>query len=432
MININNNIYIINGSIVVDLLELYYIRIGSTWINDSFYMFLILPLALFSFVTSFVTFCVFMKRDFNKMLLYKYLRVFTLNNTMLSLIGSLCFITYCQRYVPFGSTLIPRIYRCKITNYVLNTLYFYGNILDVVIVFERLSKFDKRVESFVNYSPNKLSFILFLTCLTINFPMYFVYTVKSDEEYYSNLFSYYNLLTFTYCGREPFFASFYGKLVILGTIFLRDIVTLVLEFVVSLIAIVEFRKYLNARARMFSCLPYVSTTQSNKTGTVLTNSIDSTSHNNNSEKPQNRKVKQLKTKSSIMINQKSSYRNKMKLAERTQPSSETQTQTQTSPITFQQKRVQNNLMNLNKRLTKMTFIIAIQSFLAHIATFIDTLMFLIFDNTLIAHHLTLLNFFLVSCKQIGNFVCFYYLNTDLRKQIQEQLTRMKKDKVKQK
>ena len=119
----SNNLYLVNGTMLVDLLELYYIRIGSTWINDSFYLFLILPLALFSFVSSFITFVIFMKRDFNKMLLYKYLRVFTLNNTMLSLVGAFCFLTYSQRYVSFGSTLIPRIYRCKIHKNTFNTVH---------------------------------------------------------------------------------------------------------------------------------------------------------------------------------------------------------------------------------------------------------------------------------------------------------------------
>lgn len=120
------------------------------------------------------------------------------------------------------------------------------------------------------------------------------------------------------------------------------------------------------------------------------------------------------------------YQIKFKISSQT--SSESQSQLPTPTVKSNQKKGNHNLMNLNRRLTKMTIVIAIQSFFAHIATFIDTLMFLIFDNTLIAHHLTLINFFLVSCKQIGNFVCFYYLNTDLRNEIKQSLSKLIKAK----
>ena len=366
------------NSSTINLQEYYYLRIGSTWIIDSLYMFIVLPEAFIALFLSLISFVCFMNKDFDRLLIYKYLRIFTFNNFLQNLIGMFCFITYSQRYFIYGDSYVSRIYRCKVTNYVLNTFYFFGNVLDVVIVIERLSKFSPKQKGFEKFSSMKLSINLLILCLTINLPMAFVYYVKNDQEFYSYLHDFNTLLTFTYCGREPFFTTIAGKGLILLTVFLRDIITLIFEFVISLYAIIKFKNFINRRSKLISTVPIIPHASLNSQVLV---------HYSATKKP--RKIDMNVTDGSVANTSRSNL-NKPK------------------------KTVQADLHNMNKRLTKMSLVIAVQSFLTHLATFLHTAVFLIFDNTIIAQYFGVSNFIIVGVKQIFNFLSFYYMNPDFK------------------
>jgi hypothetical protein len=60
-----------------DLNEIFLISIGSSWLTDSIYVFLITPLGLISFLSNSISFMVFLKIDFQNVTLFSYLRGFS-------------------------------------------------------------------------------------------------------------------------------------------------------------------------------------------------------------------------------------------------------------------------------------------------------------------------------------------------------------------
>lgn len=60
----------------LDLNEIFLTSIGSSWLTDTIYVFLITPLGLISFITNSISFMVFLKLDFQNVTLFSYLRGF--------------------------------------------------------------------------------------------------------------------------------------------------------------------------------------------------------------------------------------------------------------------------------------------------------------------------------------------------------------------
>ena len=72
-------------------------------------------------------------------------------------------------------------------------------------------------------------------------PLYFSYYVKQDDEFYNEMR--YNLSTFTYNGRTPFFYSQLGIYITYLQVFIRDIMSVFLEGMTSCLALYHLRKF---------------------------------------------------------------------------------------------------------------------------------------------------------------------------------------------
>ena len=67
-------------------------------------------------------------------------------------------------------------------NYEASSLYFFGNILDLIVSIERLRIFLVWLRKFTRNNPYFICILTFLACHTINLPNFFRFYVKSDPE----------------------------------------------------------------------------------------------------------------------------------------------------------------------------------------------------------------------------------------------------------
>ena len=64
----------ISTNITYDPYQLFLDLVGSTWILDSLFLFVLTPLGLISFLSNFISFMVFFQKEFNKIIIFSYLK----------------------------------------------------------------------------------------------------------------------------------------------------------------------------------------------------------------------------------------------------------------------------------------------------------------------------------------------------------------------
>ena len=237
----------LNNSSIQIIDDNFYVQMGSTWILDSIYLIVIIPLGVIGLISNIFNFYVIFRINVN-ISTYKYLKVYCLNS---SLIGFISIFTlygnFTIRFTGIKTDLFARIYRCFIVNYVATSLYFYGNMLDIVIVIDRLSIFVNFFKKLSKINPLNISIFLAIICFTINLPTFFRFRLKSDEEILydfteSSINSSY--LAFGICG------SWYlhDNIIIVGlNIIGRDLLTLCLEIIFSILSVIYFIRFKESR-----------------------------------------------------------------------------------------------------------------------------------------------------------------------------------------
>ncbi len=168
--------------------EKVYLSIGSTWLYDGFYLFMMLPWSIINIFLNIITFYILNKIELkpNTKKLYTYLKIYVICCIIMSLGGTTIFISFSPRYVSFGLGFIARLLRCQINSFILMLLHFYAYILDILIIFERLSQFSwYSSSSFIKRnSPYKIAFFAFIFCTIVNMPSMFWHSIKTDEEFF--------------------------------------------------------------------------------------------------------------------------------------------------------------------------------------------------------------------------------------------------------
>ena len=237
----------INNSKISIINDNFYVRMGSTWILDSIYLFFIMPLGLIGLVLNTFSLYVILKININ-IPIYRYLKIYCLNSSLICFLAIFSFYgNFTIRFTGIKTDLFARIYRCFIVNYVATSLYFYGNMLDIVIVIDRLSIFVNFFKKLSKINPLNISIFLAIICFTINLPTFFRFRLKSDEEILydfteSSINSSY--LAFGICG------SWYlhDNIIIVGlNIIGRDLLTLFLEIIFSILSVIYFIRFKESR-----------------------------------------------------------------------------------------------------------------------------------------------------------------------------------------
>ena len=263
--------------------ELILSRIGSTWFYDSFYLFILTPLSFAGVILNTINVICLTKIIRNNkaaIKLFILLRIYCLNAISINFIGIFLFF-YSPKYTGVFTDYFTRVYRCIISNYVILTLYFYGNILDIIILHDRLIIFIPKIDVCKQIGPRLKCLIAFLLCIMIELPSLSRYTIKSDEELFSNQNLTNRHISGFYCKKWLDFKS----LVVLMII--KDILTLFIQLIQTLLSLFYFRKFKNNKKSIISVNCNSNSRSSTSTSSSKfksSNSIQPNNHNKKSKK----------------------------------------------------------------------------------------------------------------------------------------------------
>ena len=215
-------------------------KIHSSWHLDSLYLFVLSPLSAISSALNLLSFAALTQiirgiRSSDKAI-YQYLRIHSLNSVLVSLVLAFSFVGFSPHYFKFALSFFARFYQCVVVNG-STTLYFFKNVLDVLIALERLSLLVPWLRRFKAKSPHLACLIAFAVCAILNSPTYFLTQPKSDADFYNV-----TLVTDAYCHQPAFFATLEGKTITFVVFVCRDLVPIAVEMVFSVLAVQQLRR----------------------------------------------------------------------------------------------------------------------------------------------------------------------------------------------
>jgi hypothetical protein len=226
-------------NLTINLTDAFLTSIGSTLFTDVMFTFLSSPISLLGFVLnalSFFTFHQITKNSNNNLTMYRYLKLYCGNSGLLCFLLMFSVYSYSTRFFGLKFNLFARIYRCVIISYVTSTLYFFGNIMDTIISIERLSIFIPKFQILKKYSTILIGGLVMLLCSVVNLPSMLRYYVKSDQEVLNDLVH----QTFSFCGKGILFNN---DLLLILNIFIRDVLTLILELFFAALSCYFYHKF---------------------------------------------------------------------------------------------------------------------------------------------------------------------------------------------
>jgi hypothetical protein len=222
----------------LELTEELFLRLGSTWIIDSIYLFVIPPFSIIGFFLN-LSF-LFALDSFvgsDKAKLYKYLMVYSFNSSILCLLHVFTFLTLSPRYFQHSFLYFTKFYRCKILSYFSICLCLFGNILDIMIALDRLCTFlNERFYDFNSAKPYTKCFAFFILSLIINIPILYSLKIMENDELFNDNAVY-------FCGQTDFARSKIGIIINIILVVFRDILTLIIEIVLTSLSLFYYKKY---------------------------------------------------------------------------------------------------------------------------------------------------------------------------------------------
>jgi hypothetical protein len=349
-----------NLTIKFNIKEIFYINLGSTWTLDSLYLFLIGPLGLTGFILNLISFNQFNKIKMSgngsnlmirqrKKSFQNYLRMYTFYCFIICFIFSFCAIFRTPRYFNLTQNVWASVYNCKIISWLAVNIFFVINILDCVLLVERVSLLTKRFDKFARLDSFKINICIFFGCNLLNLPGYFLYDVKSNEDFQKAAENIHDTINFKYYSTNPFFLSLSGRIIIIVLVFIKDILSLVVEILLSIVLIILFKNYLTNKK------------------TLITSSKNKFSNQDQDQQEQQ--------SDSLMVQ----LNNKLP----------------------------NKLDKLNLKLIKMTIFISICSIMSHLVLVLCYVIYLIDDTSFLARYASFTGILFVLFKYISNFFFFY-------------------------
>lgn len=350
------------------------IQIGSTWLLDSLHIYLVTFLGTVGLFLNAISYMTFSRIKFHKRILKSFMKAYTFNTSVCCLIAIFNFTARSPRFVEsITFSFIGGFFRCKSTQ-IVGALYFFSNVLDCLILLERLSNFVPKIANiFSNYfKPSRVIFVSFICCVAISSPFLYDYDIRSSSEFYDSINNINKIIQskepFTFCGRNPFFKTKFGIIISGLVTIIRDLITLIIEIVLSILSIILFRRYLITKKKYFTNFNQINPNFINDNNSIQNQNVDTTM---NFEESNGQPSRQLNT-----------------LFKKTE--------------------------KFNTNLTKMTIYLTFCSILLHLVAAIITIFLILNDNSFTAHIFLLIIIGAYHLKFISNFFFFYRFNNNFK------------------
>ena len=227
-----------NSSYNLDYWLQYY---GSTWTIDSLFVFALTPISLLSFIMNILGFIVLSKNSFESATIFRYLRMYMLNSSVISLLLTTTFLFSSYRIFSFTNSYQSLFYGSYFHSPFLSIFYTFGGLLEICITIERALTFmpNRGLKKIINYK--LFGLVLLVFSILINIPVFFVnYPGINDVILDTGLTQ-----RFYYWGVTEFALSTSGIGITFALYSLRDVVSLIAKIVLNILTVHLIRKYFN-------------------------------------------------------------------------------------------------------------------------------------------------------------------------------------------
>ncbi len=368
------------------------IQIGSIWVLDTLYLYLITSLGVIGLILNLISLFVIYRINENQPA-YKYFKVYIMNGIIVCAVLSIAFYTRSPRYFTFALSYGSGIFRCKVMSGSY-TMGLFGAFINICILCERLSNFKPKLEKYFKKSPYLVSFICLIVSLLVNLPNFLVYEARKEKDFQDALQNNSDFLNnFAYCNRVVFFVdTLIGKLIMFLATSFKDFIFLVIEVTLTFMSLYYLKKFFNKKKAILSLNPTksisMSTTTLKNKGVFYIETVPS-----NLSEGSSSTFKPKKTNETIDHPKK---RNNTQIEDK---------------LTFHKRS--------NRRLQVMSLCFASLSILSNVSSLINLLLFIIFNNGLLFHIFTFINVLTGLLKYASNFFLFYFFNNNFRNFIRQ-------------
>jgi hypothetical protein len=229
---------------IFELKNMFLDKIGSSWLYDSLYLFLITPLGILGTFLNSISFLVFLKKNLRQIKFYQYYQVYALTGVSLSFIQAFSFMVSPRYLFELSISRSARIFKCLIeASYVMPLFLFYSNALNILLNIERASNFTDKLKFFKKISPYSACFILFILCFIINLPMFFLIDTASNENVYEALATRQKAVQFKgLCVRNQNSLNLFGIIATWFGFVVKDLIAFSLDIASNVLSIIFFKR----------------------------------------------------------------------------------------------------------------------------------------------------------------------------------------------
>jgi Co/Zn/Cd efflux system component len=206
---------------------------------------------------------IFYQKNFSDPTFFYY-RLLNLVYIVHSLINIPYGLLFSPRFFPNTNTYVSAYYMI-FYNIVINILFHYEDVLQICILLTRMKIFSSLLQRYFTLTPRRVSFIFFVTCLVIDFPVLFAFKVGSFGSYvYDNEVK--KNATFYYFASSEFSISPHGILIMgVTSFFLNIFMLLVVGVTLNIVSFVQYKRYLRARNQRLNDYEMISLSDTSNT-----------------------------------------------------------------------------------------------------------------------------------------------------------------------
>jgi hypothetical protein len=126
--------------------SLFLLAFGANRLQDYLYLYMLTPIAAIGFILNMLSFVVFMDKEFDKVPFFSYLRVYTVNSSVLMLFACSYFTANAFTFFTFATSHPANFFFIRIAIPVGNTGYYFGTMFDLLFTLNRITIFCKPVK----------------------------------------------------------------------------------------------------------------------------------------------------------------------------------------------------------------------------------------------------------------------------------------------
>ena len=214
---------------------------GSTWTTDSLYVFALTPMSLLSFIMNILAFIVLSKSSFGSAIIFRYLRLYVLNSSIISILLATTFLFSSYRIFSFTNSYQSLFYGSYVHSPFLSISYTFGGLLEIFITIERALTFmpNRGLKKIINHK--FFGLVLLFISIFINIPVFFVNYPGVDDVILDNGLTH----RFYYWGVTEFAVSPAGVGITYALYTIRDLISLVVKIGLNILTVHLIRKYFN-------------------------------------------------------------------------------------------------------------------------------------------------------------------------------------------